>query len=128
METFSLAEDGYQSSLRNDLSPEEICNMRLVRVDLGPRTSQDPFQRQIHKLVRAARFRSFLGKSSHDEEANSTCRHKPKISTSIQNSILIAGVVGRFLVATFTAAFLIIPLIISAYQTSKGGKLCTIRT
>jgi hypothetical protein len=126
METFSLADDGYQSSGRNDLSPQEICNTRLVRVDLGPRSTQDPFQRQLHKFFRTARIRSLLKKNSDDEEMNSTSICNLDISKSVQDSILIAGVIGRFLVAILTAAFLIIPLVISAYQKSKGAQLCTI--
>jgi hypothetical protein len=126
METFSLADDGYQASRRNDLSPQEICNTRLVRVDLGPRSTQDPFQRQIHKLFRASRIRSLLKKKPYDEEANSTSTCEPKISTSVQDSILIAEIIGRFWVATLSAAFLMIPLVVSAYQTSKGAQLCTI--
>jgi hypothetical protein len=113
METFSLADDGYQSSGRSDLSPQEICNTRLVRVDLGPRSTQDP-------------FRSLLKNTSDDEEANSTSIPKLDISKSVQDSVLIAGVIGRFLVAILTAAFLIIPLVISAYQKSKEAQLCTI--
>jgi hypothetical protein len=126
METFSLADDGYHASQRNDLSPKEICKTRLLRVDLGPRRAQDPFQHHIHKLIRGMRVRSFLKRNSHDEEANSTSTHKRNTSISSHDSILIAEIVGRFLVATLTAAFLIVPLTISAYQGSKGAQLCTI--
>ncbi|CZR51491.1 uncharacterized protein PAC_01367 [Phialocephala subalpina] len=126
METVSMADGGYDSIPGHDLSAQEMCNARLVRVDLGPRTSQDRFQRHVHKFFRTMRVRSLLKTHSCDEEANSLSRSKRKSSTWVQDSILFSEIVGRFLIAILTAAFLIIPLVISAYQKTKGAQLCTI--
>jgi hypothetical protein len=56
METFSLLDDEQQASLRDDLSLYEAHKTRLLRVDLGTRSRTDPFQRWLHKYLRAFRY------------------------------------------------------------------------
>jgi hypothetical protein len=68
METFSLMDDECQSNERTDLHPCEMYKTRLLRVDLGPRSLQDPFQRHIHKILHAVRYWSLSRKLIRDEE------------------------------------------------------------
>jgi len=73
METFSLIDDERQCSKRNDLHPYEIYHTRLIRVDLGPRSTQDPFHRDIHMNLRALRYWIISSKVKTDaEQVNTT--------------------------------------------------------
>lgn len=69
METFSLLDDEKQSSLRDDLNLYEIFNTRLLRVDLGTRSRTDPFQRWLHRYLRAFQYRRLSRKSQDNGEA-----------------------------------------------------------
>ena len=129
METFSLADDRDESSQRDDLTPREICETRLLRTDLGPRRTRDPLQRHIHKIIRSMRVRSFMKSTesrSCDTETGSNRYRRNKPFSACLDSILIAGIIGRFVVALLTASFLIVPLTISVYQESRPAQLCTI--
>lgn len=122
METFSLLDDERQSQMRTDLHLQEIYNTRLVRVDLGPRSTQDPIQRGIHKLLRALRYRIVAARARTDEEGI----NKVKRGSSYQNSILIAEIVSRFVVALVAGAFMVMPLLMISYQDSQNTRLITI--
>jgi hypothetical protein len=56
METFSLLDDTRQADLREYPSLYEAHKTRLLRVDLGTRSRTDPFQRWLHKYLRAFRY------------------------------------------------------------------------
>src|SRR5216117_1579874 len=93
METFSLLDDEKQSNLRTDLTLHEIYKTRLVRVDLGARSRQDPFQRRLHKYLRAFRYwRLSKQPRSHCED------HRPFATNNqwtYQDTVFIAEVIGR---------------------------------
>lgn len=122
MQTFSLIDDERQSSKRTDLHPYEVYLTRLVRVDLGPRTTQDSFYRGIHKSLRALRYWITSSKKSTDEEKGSAMNK----NMSYQNTILIADMLSRFLVALAAAAFMVLPLIMVSYQNMQRTRLITI--
>lgn len=125
METFSLLDDEKQSSLRDDLSLYEIHKTRLLRVDLGTRARTDPFQRWLHKYLRAFRYWRLSKKSQ-----NTSVEHGPVATQhrgwSYQNTILIAEIIGRVTTAALTAVFLIAPLAILSYESSKAIQLVVI--
>ncbi|KAG9228157.1 hypothetical protein BJ875DRAFT_478202 [Amylocarpus encephaloides] len=124
METFSLLDDEKQSNLRTDLSLYEIYNTRLVRVDLGARSKQDPFQRRLHKVLRSFRYWKLAQRSQSNREGLGSfgARHK----WSYQNTVLLAEIVGRVIVAAVTGIFLVVPLAILSHQSSKATQLGTV--
>ncbi|KFA68625.1 hypothetical protein S40285_09473 [Stachybotrys chlorohalonatus IBT 40285] len=69
METVSLLDDGMQSSLRTDLTLYEKYNTRLIRADLGARSRIDPFQRWLHKRLRAFRYWRIANKQDDPESS-----------------------------------------------------------
>ncbi|KAI1318347.1 hypothetical protein F5Y16DRAFT_392042 [Xylariaceae sp. FL0255] len=114
METFSLLDDEKQSSMRSDLSLYEKYNTRLVRTDLGIRTRTDPFQRRLHKHLRAFRYWQL----SRDQQENPEVARSTPVRTrwSYQNTIAIAGVIGRAIAVAMISVFIIIPLALLPYQ------------
>lgn len=122
METFSLLDDERQSRKRTDLHLQEIYNTRLVRVDLGSRSTQDPIQRGIHKVLRAIRYRIISVHPGTDEEQVNRITN----GMSYQNSVLIAEMLSRFLVALVAGAFMVLPLVMISYQDSQQSRLFTI--
>lgn len=125
METFSLLDDEKQSSLRDDLTLHEIHKTRLLRVDLGTRARTDPFQRWLHKYLRAFRYWKLSKKVQNDNERLGSWANKTH-GWSYQNTILIAEIIGRVATAALTAVFLIAPLAILSYQSSKDIQLAVI--
>ncbi|KAI0188488.1 hypothetical protein EV127DRAFT_497834 [Xylaria flabelliformis] len=122
METFSLLDDEKQSSLRSDLTLYETYKTRLLRLDLGTRSRTDPFQRQLHKYIRAFRYwkLSTMAKGG-DVEARKVSKGGHR--WSYQNTIRFAEIIGRIITAIIAAIFLIVPLIILSYQSSKNIQL-----
>jgi hypothetical protein len=120
METFSLLDDEKQSTLRTDLTLPEIYKTRLIRVDLGARRRTDPFQRWIHRQLRAFRY----WKISRSRRNRQGLRWVGRDSHwSYQNTILIATVMGRAISATAIAAFLVVPLIILSDGVPRSAQL-----
>jgi len=124
METCSLLDDGKQSSMRTDLSLYEMYKTRLVRVDLGSRSRTDPFQRRLHKCLRALRYWQLSRKSRNKSEPWElfTRGHK----WSYQNTVLVANVAGRLVIAAITTAFLVVPLAILSFQLQKHVQLVVV--
>jgi hypothetical protein len=125
METFSLLDDERQSSLRDDLSLYEIYKTRLLRVILGTRTRTDPFQRWLHKYLRALRYWRLSKKLKNNIEGLNTFaggRHH----WSYQNTILIAEIIGRVVTAALTAVFLVAPLAVLSHESSKNIQLAVV--
>lgn len=124
METFSLLDDAKQSSLRTDLNLYEIYKTRLVRVDLGPRSRQDPFQRCLHGYLRAFRYwRLSRKRRDNGEDLGASTADD---GWSYQNTVLIAEVVGRLIVGAITSIFLIAPLAVLSHQSRKEVQLMVI--
>ncbi|KAI1178570.1 hypothetical protein F4777DRAFT_537060 [Nemania sp. FL0916] len=121
METFSLLDDQKQSSMRNDLNLWEKYNTRLLRTDLGIRSRTDPFQRHLHKYLRAFRYWR-LSKNPQDSEAGRPTRLN-KV-WSYQNTIAIAEIIGRGTAVVITGVFFIVPLVILSHQ-GRGTQILT---
>jgi hypothetical protein len=122
METFSLIDDEKQASLRDDLTLHEVYKTRLLRVDLGTRTRTDPFQRWLHRYLRAFRYWRLARKSRNNEEGLGSGAGRFH-RWSYQNTVLIAELIGRVTTAVLTAAFLIAPLAILSHESSKNIQL-----
>lgn len=125
METFSLLDDEKQASLRDDLDLHEIYKTRLLRVDLGTRSRTDPFQRWLHRYLRAFRYWSLSRKSQDNTEGQGLHARNPHRG-SYQNTILIADILGRVTTALLTAVFLIVPLAILSHYSSKNVQLIVV--
>ena len=126
METFSLLlDDEQQASLRDDLSLYEAHKTRLLRVDLGTRSRTDPFQRWLHKYLRAFRYWRLSQKAKSDSEGLGSVAGRQQ-RWSYQNTILIAEVIGRVTTAALTAVFIIAPLAIMSHESSKHIQLIVI--
>jgi hypothetical protein len=125
METFSLLDDEKQSRLRHDLTLHEIHKTRLLRVDLGTRARTDPFQRWLHKYLRAFRYWRLSRKAENDEERFGSFAIQGR-TWSYQNTILIADVIGRVTTAGLTAVVLVAPLAILSHESSKNIQLVVV--
>ncbi|KAI1178314.1 hypothetical protein F4777DRAFT_538215 [Nemania sp. FL0916] len=123
METVSLIDDEKQSSLRSDLTLHEIYKTRLLRVDLRTRSKTDPFQRQLHRHIRAFRYWK-LSRKSH---SNTEAQRSPQGSHrwSYQDTVVIAEVIGRIFTALVAAFFLVLPLVLLSCYTTKSTQLIT---
>ncbi|KAK3312588.1 hypothetical protein B0H66DRAFT_570940 [Apodospora peruviana] len=122
METFSLLDDEKQSNLRDDLTLYEKYNTRLLRADLGTRSRTDPFQRWLHRHFRAFRYWRLSRKNQYNGEGLGYAARQHR-GWSYQNTILIAEVTGRLVTAMLTAIFLIAPLVVLSYRSSKETQL-----
>ncbi|KEY63953.1 hypothetical protein S7711_11640 [Stachybotrys chartarum IBT 7711] len=74
METVSLLDDGEQASLQTDLTLHEKYNTRLIRTDVGMRSRIDPFQRWLHKRLRAFRYWRIVNKQDDLESSTASIR------------------------------------------------------
>lgn len=128
METCSMLDDERQSYLRTDLSLYEKYNTRLVRVDLGPRTSQDPINRCIHKCLRWFRYWRISRRSIADDECASQPAHSDRSRRrwSYQSTVVLADVVWRVLVALAANIFIVVPMVVLSLQSSKRTQLITV--
>ncbi|PVH69243.1 hypothetical protein DL98DRAFT_474033 [Cadophora sp. DSE1049] len=125
METFSLLDDEKQASLRDDLSLYEVHKTRLLRVDLGTRSRTDPFQRWLHKYLRAFRYWRLSRKAKSNSEGLGSVAGRQQ-RWSYQNTILIAEIIGRVTTAALTAIFIIAPLAIMSHESSKNVQLIVV--
>lgn len=119
METFSLIDDEKSSSLRDDLNLYEVYKTRLVRVDMGPRLRQDPFVRRLHGLLRKLRYIRLSRQNRHTSKDQNE-------DWSLQNTILIAEIAGRFIMAIVTATFLVVPLAVLSNLPRRDIQLTVI--
>ncbi|KAF3407275.1 hypothetical protein DPV78_000138 [Talaromyces pinophilus] len=124
METVSLLDDGKQSSLRTDLTLHEIYKTRMVRVDRGTRSHQDPFQRRIHNWLRRYRYWRLSKRSQHHGEDPNT--YAEQHQWSFQDTTLVADVAARIVITVITGSFLVVPLSILSYNTHKEIQLIVI--
>ncbi|CZR52869.1 uncharacterized protein PAC_02746 [Phialocephala subalpina] len=126
METCSLIDDQPRFTRRTDLSLHEIYNTRLVRVDLAPRTLQDPLQRCLNKCLRWFRFRRLSKNPDNERGVSPTYCDRTTHKWSYQNTVAVADIVWRILVALAANIFIVVPLAILSYQSSKGTQLITV--
>lgn len=124
METFSLLDDERQSSLRDDLNLYEVYKTRLLRVDLEPRSRKDPFQRWLHRYLRAFRYWRLSRKSQNNNEGLGSFSGT---RWSYQNTRLTADIFGRVTTAVLTVVFLVAPLAILSHESSKISSLQSFR-
>lgn len=122
METVSLLDDERSSSLRTDLTLHEMYNTRLIRVDLGTRSRTDPFQRWLHKQLRAFGYWRISNRQSNA----ASLRPPSKIRCSHQNTVLFASIAGRFVAAMVIAVFLVVPLAVLSALSSRGTQLAVV--
>ncbi|KAI9148796.1 hypothetical protein HJFPF1_10838 [Paramyrothecium foliicola] len=123
METVSLLEDDGQPDFHHNMSLFEKYKTRLIRVDLGTRSRIDPFQRWLHKQLRAFRYWRMSNKQSSPEATPS----KHKSEWSHHNTALICSITGRVLTTMLVGMFLITPLAIlsdSSIRTSQFAAVC----
>jgi hypothetical protein len=126
METFSLADNLPQASLRRDLSPYELYKTRLVKADAPLRRPRTPLLSFTHSSLRAfwyhlrqkATFRAMTG----SEESQ---KYTPG-PLAYQNTIKLAEFIASFVTALGSGAFLIIPLCILSFQHGKAAHLVTV--
>ena len=137
METYSLADNGWESSLRTDFNPYETYKTRLVRVDQAYRTgSRDIIRHALRKCLRAlwffVRCRGGIGRDdAREPDASSsssaaTTLESGLMTKSYQNTARLAEIMTRFLVALLAGAFLVIPLVILSCQSSGRAHLITV--
>ncbi|KAL8818011.1 MAG: hypothetical protein Q9191_008031 [Dirinaria sp. TL-2023a] len=131
METFALADNSWQASLRSDdQNAYEMYKTRLVRVDAADRMrSRDVLRRLLRKYLRAFWF--FIRFQGH--HARDTHRSNPSgidleshLKRSYQKTSRIADIISRFLVALIAGGFLVGPLVILAHQSSNKAHLITV--
>lgn len=127
MGTFSLIDDQHQSDLRTDLNLHEIFKTRLVRVD-SPEKPQDPLQQMIHEWLRNFRYWRLSRQDVHDVEKADSPSRKPESrhGATHQDSGYLAEWSARFVVALVTSLFLVVPLVILAFQSNKKWQLVTV--
>lgn len=124
METVSLLDDGKQASLQTGISLFERYKTRLVRADLGVRSRTDPFQRWLHRKLRAFRYWRIANKMKQKGlEPHST---SPEYRWSHQNTVLIASIVGRLIAAIITTSFLVVPLAVLSAPSIKGTQVMVV--
>lgn len=131
METFALADNSWQASLRSDnQNPYELYKTRLVRVDTVSRSrSGDLLRRSLRKYLRAFWFFiRFRGKHAHQKHSSysSATELESNLKRSYQNTSLLADIITRFLVALIAGAFLVTPLAILSHQSTSEAHLVTI--
>lgn len=131
METYVLADDSVQSSLRSDLNDYETYKTRLVRVDLAQRNgSRDLLRHSLRKLLRYFWF--FIrrdGGTAKKQDGYSSgplLEAKGKLKRTCQNTTHLAEILTRFLVAILAGAFLVVPLIVLSHQSSSESHLITV--
>ena len=131
METFALADNSWQASLRNDNhNPYEMYKMRLVRVDtVGRGRSGDLLRRCLRKYLRAfwfsIRFRGRQAQQKHSTHISAT-ELELDLKRSYQNTSRLADILTRFLIALIAGTFLVIPLAILSHQSTTEAHLITI--
>ncbi|KFA82008.1 hypothetical protein S40288_11334 [Stachybotrys chartarum IBT 40288] len=122
METVSLLDDGKQSSLQTDLTMYEKYNTRLIRADIGARSRIDPFQRWLHKRLRAFRYWRIVNKQDDPESSTASTQGY----WVRQNTVLIANIVGRVTAAIMASSFLVAPLAILSPQPIEASQLALV--
>lgn len=131
METFALADNSWQASLRSDnQNPYEMYKTRLVRVDTVSRSrSGDLLRRSLRKYLRAfwffIRTRGQHGHHKHSSYLSAT-ELESNLKRSYQNTSRLADITTRFLIALIAGIALVVPLVILSHQSTSKAYLITI--
>jgi len=131
METFALADNDWQSSLRTDFNPYETYKTRLVRIDLPRRSSpKDPFRHNLRRLLRGIWFFGRKRKEKRDQEWRGESAIpsalESELKKSYQNTNDLAEYLTRFLVALLAGPILVVPLVVLSRQSSSDAHLTTV--
>ena len=131
METFALADNSWQASLRSeDQNPYEMYKTRLVRVDtVGRSRSGDLLRRTLRKYLRAfCFFIRFRGQHAHQKHSSylSATELESNLKRSYQSTSRLADILTRLLIALIAGLFLVIPLVILSHQSTTEAHLVTI--
>ncbi|KAF6810997.1 hypothetical protein CPLU01_15191 [Colletotrichum plurivorum] len=124
METSFLIDTGQQARQRTDLNPYEIYKTRLLRIDLGQRLRQDPIHRFVRRCLYSFRFRQLSREWGADN--GSVEAQGPAEKKVYQNTVLIAEILARFLMAALIGVFVVVPLTTLSYQPNKEVQLAVI--
>ena len=129
METFALADNTAQSSLRKDFNPYETYKTRLVRVDLAQRNgSRDILRHSLRKILRYFWF--FVCHRGTTDDISDTYSAETELEANrkrtCQNTTRLAEIITRFVVAILASAFLVIPLAVLSHQSSQEAHLITV--
>ena len=131
METFALADNSWQASLRSDNhNAYELYKTRLVRVDTVSRSrSGDLLRRSLRKYLRAFWF-FILFRGQHAQQTQSSyfsaAELESNLKRSYQNTSRLADIITRFLIALIAGIFLVTPLAILSHQSTSEAHLVTI--
>ncbi|TGO57574.1 hypothetical protein BCON_0064g00440 [Botryotinia convoluta] len=123
LQTIALSDCGWLSTIRDDITMEEMYLTRLMRVDLAPADS-DPIRRALHRWLRKFWYAKRV--MSSNLESSKRTPMAPGVSQRYQNTITIADIMARFLFACVAGASLVFPLVILSYQERLHTRLLTI--
>lgn len=131
METFSLADNTNQSGSRQDLYAYEKFKTRMLRVDLPLRhSSRDPVQHFLRKSLRRLWYALNLWKLRADDEEQGRMEPLSRMMAAWDRTYLnttrIAEAVARFVIAMFTGAALVVPLVVLSFQDSQESRLLVV--
>ena len=132
LETFSMTESTELAAGRSDLHPYEKFKVRLVRVDLPPRTSsRDPIQHYLRKALRRLWYASSVSRfqTADEERARQSSFHNTlnaSLERSYHNTARVAEVLTRFAIALLAGLALVGPLVILSYQESMSNRIVTV--
>ena len=131
METFALADNSWQASLRSsNQNPYEMYKTRLVRVDtVGRSRSSDLLRCSLRRYLRAFWFFvRFRGQHAHQQHKSysSATELESNLKRSYQNTNWLADILTRFLIALIAGTSLVIPLVILSHQSTTEAHLATI--
>jgi hypothetical protein len=127
METFALTDNMELARRRIDITPQEACQTRLVRVDLPSGRSRDPLRGTLTRWLRGLRQRR-LDRLALSAEATGLHRHNSVFNFKplSQNTVLLTDMIARFLVAIAACVLLVVPLVILNYQGRRAAHLVTV--
>ena len=129
METFALADNTTQSSLRKDFNLYETYKTRLVRVDLAQRNgSRDVLRHSFRKILRYLWF--FVCHRGVTDDVPDAYSVETELEANrrrtYQNTTRLAEIITRFVVAILASAFLVVPLVVLSHQSNQESHLITV--
>ncbi|KKY18771.1 hypothetical protein UCDDS831_g05794 [Diplodia seriata] len=119
MQTFALSDDAWHSDFRGDLNKWEQSKTRLVRTDLPAARIRSPLESGLNHLLRAA------GQTWKNQRSSAPDRDAEAQQTGLapRNVIRATKCITCFLVAVFSAAVLVVPLLLLSDQSNAAELL-----